>query len=93
MSTPLLPCPFGGATNRRAPLNDALLEVHCLTCGAPYRVPVEAITSDTPSLQALVCELLRMLRGAQLAPGFSNEDWLAWLAKAQRAVHSPTLPQ
>lgn len=35
--------------------------------------------------QALVCELLSMLQNGQLAPGFSNEDWLDWLAKARRA--------
>ena len=90
---PLLPCPFCGATNWRAQPDGAGLQVHCQTCGAAYRLPVAAITRAMPPFQALLGELLGMLRQGQLAPGFSNEDWLAWLDKARRAVHSPPFLQ
>ena len=85
MSTPLTE-PEGTDPAPSIPL------LSCPFCGATYRLPLEAITSATLPLQALVCELLSMLQNGQLAPGFSNEDWLVWLAKARRAVHLPASP-
>jgi hypothetical protein len=85
MSTPLIE-PEGADPAPSIP------PVSCPFCGATYRRPVEAITRATPPLQALVCELLSMLQQGQLAPGFSHEDWLAWLAKARRAVHLSASP-
>ena len=90
---PRLSCPFCGATNQRAQPDGAGLQVHGQTGGAAYRRPLEAITRATPPLQALLCELLSMLQQGQLAPGFSHDDWLAWLAKARRAVQSPIFLQ
>jgi hypothetical protein len=69
-----------------ADLAPSIPPVSCPFCGATDRRPGEARTRATPPLQALVCERLNMLQQGQLAPGFSNEDWLAWLAKARRAV-------
>jgi len=82
MSTPL-------TAHQGADPAPSIPPVSCPFCGATCCRPVEASTGATPPLQALLCELLSMLQQGQLAPGFSNEDWLAWLDKARRAVHAP----